>query len=155
MEKESVCITSCPYCGFPADVDMGIVLTSHPPQYKAWCKQESCGESFTVFANEIMKKEMVTPSRSYGKSVVVEQEIGKQALSMKPDEAMINRGNYVVKRRLPENIDSLLEKRQVFDKIVDLYIYGREEYEVSERHTLDMFKDDVFDILEEYLGGEQ
>lgn len=101
-----------------------------------------------------MKKELVTPSRSYGKSVVVEQEIGKQALSMKSDEVMINRGNYVVKRRLPENIDSLIEKRQVFDKIVDLYIYGRDEYETSERHTLDMFKDDVFDILEEYLGGE-
>lgn len=154
MNKSYEYFTSCPYCGFPADVDMDIVLTTYPPQYKAWCKQESCGESFTVFANEIMKKELVTPSRSYGKSVVVEQEIGKQALSMKPDEVMINRGNYVVKRRLPENIDSLIEKRQVFDKIVDLYIYGRDEYETSERHTLDMFKDDVFDILEEYLGGE-
>ena len=56
MRKKSVYISSCPYCGFPADVDMSIVLTSHPPQYKAWCKQESCGESFTVFANEIMRR---------------------------------------------------------------------------------------------------
>lgn len=154
MNKNYEYITSCPYCGFPADVNMSIVLTSHPPQYRAWCKQESCGESFTVFANEIMKKEIAVLPRFSGKSVVVEQEIGKQALSMKSDEVMINRGNYVVKRRLPENIDSLIEKRQVFDKIVDLYIYGRDEYETSERHTLDMFKDDVFDILEEYLGGE-
>lgn len=155
MEKESVCITSCPYCGFPADVDMSIMLTTHPPKYKAWCKQESCGESFTVFANEIMKKEIAVLPRSSGKSVVVEQEIGKQALSMKPDEVMINRGNYVVKRRLSENIDSVLEKKQILDEIIDLYIYGRDEYETSERHTLDMFKDDVFDILEKYLGGEQ
>lgn len=154
MEKENMYITSCPYCGCPADVDMGIVLTSHPPQYKAWCKQESCGESFTVFANEIMKKEITVLPRSSGKSVVVEQEIGKQALSMKPDEVMINRGNYVVKRRLPENIDSVLEKKQILDEIIDLYIYGRKEYETSERHTLDMFKDDVFDIIEGYLGGE-
>lgn len=58
MNKNYEYITSCPYCGFPADVDMSIVLTSHPPQYKAWCEQESCGESFTVFANEIMKKEI-------------------------------------------------------------------------------------------------
>lgn len=56
MGKNYEYITSCPYCGFPADVDMSIVLTSHPPQYKAWCKQESCGESFTVFANEIMRR---------------------------------------------------------------------------------------------------
>ena|SRR5699024_7127387 len=154
MDKNYEYITSCPYCGFPADVDMSIMLTTHPPQYKAWCKQESCGESFTVFANEIMKKEIAVLPRSSGKSVVVEQEIGKQALSMKPDEVMINRGNYVVKRRLPENIDSVLEKRQILDEIINLYIYGREEYETSERHTLDMFKDDVFDILERYLGGE-
>lgn len=153
MSERYKYITSCPYCGFPADVDMSIMLTTYPPQYKAWCKQESCGESFTVFANEIMKKELVT--RSCGKSVVVEQEIGKQALSMRPDEVMINRGNYVVKRRLPENIDSVLEKRQILDEIINLYIYGREEYETSERHTLDMFKDDVFDILEGYLGGEK
>ena len=85
------------------------------------------------------------------KTVMVEQEIGKQALSMKPDEVMINRGNYVVKRRLPENIDSVLEKNEVFEKIMGLYIYGRDEYETSDRHTLDMFKDDVFDILENYL----
>lgn len=154
MNKNYEYISSCPYCGFPADVDMSIVLTTHPPQYKAWCKQESCGESFTVFANEIMKKEIAVPPRSSGNSVVVEQGIGKQALSMKPDEIMINRGNYVIKRRLPENIDSVLEKRQILDEIINLYIYGREEYETSERHTLDMFKDDVFDILEGYLGGE-
>lgn len=58
MDKNYKYISSCPYCGFPADVDMNIMLTSHPPKYKAWCKQESCGESFTVFANEIMKKEI-------------------------------------------------------------------------------------------------
>ena len=155
MDKKYEYISSCPYCGFPADVDMGIQFTSNPPQYKAWCKQESCGESFTVFANEIMKKEIAVFPRSSGKSVVVEQEIGKQALSMKSDEVMINRGNYVVKRRLPENIDSVLEKRQVLDEIINLYIYGREEYDTSERHTLDMFRDDVFDILEGYLGGEK
>lgn len=154
MDKNYEYITSCFYCGFPADVDMDTILTSYPPKYKAWCKQESCGESSMVFANEIMKKEIVSLPRSYGKSVVVEQEIGKQALSMKSDEVMINRGNYVVKRRLPENIDSVLEKTEVFEKIMDLYIYGREEYETSERHTLDIFKDDVFDILERYLGGE-
>ena len=158
MNERYEYITSCPYCGFPADVDTIIVLTTNPPKYKAQCKQESCGESFTVFANEIMKKELVTHSRpvthslSSGNSVVVEQGIGKQALSMKPDEVMINRGNYVVKRRLPENIDSVLEK--ILDEIIDLYIYGRDEYETSERHTLDIFKDDVFDILERYLGGE-
>lgn len=155
MDKNYEYVTSCPHCGFPADVDMSIVLTSHPPQYRAWCKQKSCEESFTVFANEIMKKEIAVLPRSSGRSVVVEQEIGKQALSMKPDEVMINRGNYVVKRRLPENIDSLLEKSGVFEKIIELYIYGRDEYEASERHTLDMFKDDVFDILEGYLGGEK
>lgn len=155
MGKNYEYITSCPHCGFPADVDMSIVLTSHPPKYKAWCKQESCGESFTVFANEIMKKEIAVLPRSSGKSVMVEQEIGKQALSMKSDEVMINRGNYVVKRSLPENIDSVLEKRQILDEIIDLYIYGRYEYETSERHTLDMFKDDVFDILERYLGGKK
>ena len=154
MDKNYEYITSCPHCGFPADVDMDIILTSYPPKYKARCKQESCGESFTVFANEIMKKEITVLPRSSGKSVVVEQEIGKQALSMKPDEVMINRGNYVVKRRLPENIDSVLEKTEVFERIMDLYIYGRDEYETSDRHTLDMFMGDVFDILEEYLGGE-
>ena len=60
MDKKYEYITSCPYCGFPADVDMSIVLTltTLPPKYRVWCKQESCGESFTVFANEIMKKEI-------------------------------------------------------------------------------------------------
>lgn len=153
MDENYEYITSCPFCGFPADVDMDTIFTTYPPKYKAWCKQESCGESFTVFANEIMKKEIVSLPRSSGNSVVVEQGIGKEALSMKSDEVMINRGNYVVKRRLPENIDSVLEKRQILDEIIDLYIYGRDEYETSERHTLDMFKDDVFDILERYLGG--
>ena len=56
MNERYEYITSCPHCGFPADVDMSIVLTSHPPQYRVWCKQESCGESFTVFANEIMRR---------------------------------------------------------------------------------------------------
>lgn len=58
MDKKYEYITSCPYCGFPADVDMNIMLTTYPPKYKAWCKQESCGEGFTIFANEIMKKEI-------------------------------------------------------------------------------------------------
>lgn len=151
MDKHYEYITSCPYCGFPADVDMDTILTSYPPKYKAWCKQESCGESFTVFANEIMKKEIAVLPRSSGKSTIVEQEFGKQALHMKSDEVMINKGNYAVIRRLPESIDSLLEKNEVFEKIMDLYIFGSDEYETSERHTLDMFKDDVFDILENYL----
>ena len=56
MDKNYEYITSCPHCGFPADVDMSIVLTSHPSQYRVWCKQESCGENFTVFANEIMRR---------------------------------------------------------------------------------------------------
>ena len=56
MDKNYEYITSCPYCGFPVDIDMSIVLTSNPPKYKAWCKQESCGESFTVFTNEIMRR---------------------------------------------------------------------------------------------------
>lgn len=151
MDENYEYITSCPYCGFPADVDMDTIFTTYPPKYKAWCKQESCGESFTVFANEIMKKEIAVLPRSSGKSTIVEQEFGKQALHMKPDEVMINKGNYAVIRRLPESIDSLLEKNEVFEKIMELYIYGRDEYETSDRHTLDMFKDDVFDILESYL----
>ena len=56
MDKNYEYITSCPYCGFPADIDMSIVLTSNPPKYEAWCKQESCGKRFTVFANEIMRR---------------------------------------------------------------------------------------------------
>lgn len=51
MDKDYKYISSCPYCSFPADVDMNIMLTTLPPKYKAWCKQESCGENFTVFAN--------------------------------------------------------------------------------------------------------
>lgn len=58
MDKNYEYISSCLYCGFPADVDMNIMLTTLPPKYRVWCKQESCGESFTVFANEIMKKEL-------------------------------------------------------------------------------------------------
>lgn len=30
VDKNYEYITSCPHCGFPADVDMSIVLTSHP-----------------------------------------------------------------------------------------------------------------------------
>lgn len=56
MDKNYEYITSCPYCGFPADVDMDTILTSYPSKYKAWCKQESCGESSIVFANEIMRR---------------------------------------------------------------------------------------------------
>ena len=56
MDKNYEYITNCPYCGFPADVDMDTILTSYPSKYKAWCKQESCGESSIVFANEIMRR---------------------------------------------------------------------------------------------------
>lgn len=56
MDKNYEYITSCFYCGFPADVDMDAILTSYPPKYEAWCKQESCGESSMVYANEIMRR---------------------------------------------------------------------------------------------------
>ena len=71
MDKNYEYITSCPYCGFPAGIDMSIVLTSNPPKYKAWCKQESCGESFTVFANEIMRRMIMSREELFelGKSL--------------------------------------------------------------------------------------
>lgn len=34
MDKNYEYITSCPYCGFPVDIDMSIVLTSNPQSIK-------------------------------------------------------------------------------------------------------------------------
>lgn len=44
-------IVKCKKCGKGADVDMSVVLTSNPPQYKAKCKH--CGETFCCFQSEV------------------------------------------------------------------------------------------------------
>lgn len=146
--NQTTYITNCPDCGEPAEVNMKVAYASHPAQFGAQCRYEKCGKTFTVFRKDIR---VGAQGHSANKSTVVQQSFGKQALNMRADEVMINKGSYAVIRRLPENIDSILEKNEVFEKIMDLYILGGDEYEDSERHTLDIFKDDVFDILENYL----
>ena len=96
MDKNYEYITSCPHCGFPADVDMSIVLTTHPPQYKAWCKQESCGESFTVFANEIMRRINMSREELF--------ELGKSL------EFKVKHMNTIAQNDMPIN-----------EKVIDLY----------------------------------
>lgn len=96
MDRYYEYITSCPYCGFPADVDMNVVLTSHPPQYKAWCEQESCGESFTVFANEIMRRLIMSREELF--------ELGKTL------EFKVKHMNTIVQNTMPYN-----------DKVIEMY----------------------------------
>lgn len=151
--SENIHITDCPTCKSVAEVDMSIQLLTHPVRYNARCTNEHCGYVFTVFEMNVRKKTgWEVRGRSVNKTSEVHRTIGEQAMSMKPDEIMINKGNYTIKRRLPENIESILEKYDAFEEIINLYIHGKDEYETSDRHTLDMFKDDVFDILEKYLG---
>lgn len=96
MDKNYEYVSSCPYCGFPADVDMSIVLTTHPPQYRVWCKQELCGESFTVFANEIMRRLIMSREELF--------ELGKSL------EFKVKHMNTIAQNDMPIN-----------DKVIEIY----------------------------------
>lgn len=97
MSERYKYITSCPYCGFPADVDMSIMLTTLPPKYRAWCKQESCGESFTVFANETMRRRIDMSREELF-------ELGKTL------EFKVKRMNTIVQNEMPCN-----------EKVIEMY----------------------------------